>query len=86
MLIWGHCFISAADFALFEKAVSSACNNVVAAEPEITKFDTIAGDGDCGLCLKAMAEGVLNAFKSGKVDKNDVTSAMVDIGAVVSAS
>lgn len=33
-----------------------------------------------------MAEGVLNAFKSGKVDKNDVTSAMVDIGAVVSAS
>ncbi|KAK9895068.1 dihydroxyacetone kinase [Cystobasidium minutum MCA 4210] len=75
--------VAPADFALFEKAVSSACNNVVAAEPEITKFDTIAGDGDCGLCFKAMAEGVLNAFKAGKVDKNDVTSAMVDIGTVI---
>lgn len=31
-----------------------------------------------------MAQGVLDAFKAGKVDKSDVTSAMVDIGTVVS--
>jgi dihydroxyacetone kinase len=28
------------------------------AEPEITRLDTIAGDGDCGLTLKAGAEGL----------------------------
>lgn len=75
----------ASDFALFEKAVSAACDNVIAAEPEITKFDTIAGDGDCGLCLKAMTEGIKKGFQAGKIDKTDVTSAIVDIAAIVSS-
>ena len=55
------------------------------AEPEITRYDTIAGDGDCGLCLKAMAEGILKAFKDGKVDDSDVPTAILNIAAVVSA-
>lgn len=37
--------ISHVDFAFFEKAVSAACEAVIKAEPEITRFDTIAGDG-----------------------------------------
>lgn len=45
------------DFGAFERAVAAACEAVVAAEPEITRFDTIAGDGDAGLTLKAGAEG-----------------------------
>jgi hypothetical protein len=44
---------------LFSEAVKSACQSVIKAEPEITKYDTIAGDGDCGTCLKAGAEGKL---------------------------
>lgn len=48
-----------ADFAAFDKAVKSACEAVVKAEPEITRFDTIAGDGDAGLTLKAGAQGKL---------------------------
>ncbi|KAJ9115161.1 hypothetical protein QFC24_007072 [Naganishia onofrii] len=44
---------------VFRDALRAACKNVIAAEPEITQFDTIAGDGDCGLCLKSGAEEIL---------------------------
>lgn len=74
----------ATDFSLFEKAVTQACKNVIKAEPEITRYDTIAGDGDCGTTLKAMAEGVIKAFEAGQIDKKDVASAVLDIAAVVS--
>jgi dihydroxyacetone kinase len=30
---------------------------LIKAEPEITKYDTIVGDGDCGVGLKRGAEG-----------------------------
>jgi triose/dihydroxyacetone kinase / FAD-AMP lyase (cyclizing) len=39
-------------------ALKRACEAIVQAEPEITRMDTVAGDGDCGLTLKAGAEGV----------------------------
>lgn len=38
-------------------AVTRACKALIAAEPEITQMDNIAGDGDCGLTLKAGASG-----------------------------
>jgi triose/dihydroxyacetone kinase / FAD-AMP lyase (cyclizing) len=41
------------------KALSIALNRLIAAEPEITKYDTIVGDGDCGIGLKRGAEGEL---------------------------
>ncbi|KAK4702783.1 triose/dihydroxyacetone kinase / FAD-AMP lyase (cyclizing), partial [Phenoliferia sp. Uapishka_3] len=71
--------VSHVDFAYFEKALTAACADVIKAEPEITRCDTIAGDGDCGLTLKAGAEGVLGAFKSGKVDKDDVVTAVLNL-------
>lgn len=36
------------DYASFERALTAACERVIEAEPEITRYDTIAGDGDCG--------------------------------------
>lgn len=41
----------------FTDAIQNACKNIIAAEPEITRMDSIAGDGDCGLTLKAGASG-----------------------------
>jgi dihydroxyacetone kinase len=41
----------------FEEVVQKACLSLVQAEPEITRLDSIAGDGDCGLTLKGGAEG-----------------------------
>jgi dihydroxyacetone kinase len=41
----------------FLGALERACQSLIEAEPEITRQDTIAGDGDAGLTLKAGAEG-----------------------------
>jgi triose/dihydroxyacetone kinase / FAD-AMP lyase (cyclizing) len=35
----------------FIAAIQRACKNLVAAEPEITRMDSIARDGDCGLII-----------------------------------
>lgn len=40
-----------------KEALKNALENVIAAEPEVTRFDTVAGDGDCGIGLKRGAEG-----------------------------
>ncbi|KAK2729095.1 dihydroxyacetone kinase [Colletotrichum kahawae] len=47
------------DIAVAKPALTSALNHVIAAEPEVTKYDTLVGDGDCGLCLKTSAQAVL---------------------------
>jgi dihydroxyacetone kinase len=49
--------VRAQDVQGFERAVERACNALDQAEPEITKMDTISGDGDCGLTLQTGAQG-----------------------------
>ncbi|KAG9241116.1 Dak1 domain-containing protein [Calycina marina] len=41
------------------KLLKSGLSRLISAEAEITKYDTMVGDGDCGLCLKNGAEAVL---------------------------
>ena len=52
----GSAKLRAADPAAFDAAVARACRALADAEPEITRMDNIAGDGDCGLTLKSGAE------------------------------
>jgi hypothetical protein len=52
--------VRAQDMQRFVHAVERACNALDKAEPEITKMDTVAGDGDCGLTLQRGAHGVLS--------------------------
>jgi len=40
------------DPTFFTASIERACKALVASEPEITRLDSIAGDGDCGLTLK----------------------------------
>jgi dihydroxyacetone kinase len=42
----------------FTHAVERACNALDRAETEITRMDTISGDGDCGLTLRTGARGM----------------------------
>ena len=49
--------IPASDPGAFLDAVKRACTALINEEPEITRMDNIAGDGDCGLTLKAGASG-----------------------------
>jgi len=40
-----------------QERLTQALSQVVAVEPEVTRYDTIVGDGDCGIGLKRGAEG-----------------------------
>ena len=42
---------------MLEKAVTSACEALIAHETELNEFDTQAGDGDCGSTFKLGAKG-----------------------------
>jgi len=71
------------NYTLLEKAVISACESIIAAEPEITRYDTIAGDGDCGLTLKSGATGIIKGFKSGKIDKSDLVAGILNLATII---
>jgi dihydroxyacetone kinase len=51
---------------LGRKALETALNRLIKAEPDITNYDTIVGDGDCGIGLKRGAEGLLNLLETSK--------------------
>lgn len=51
------------NISAFKRRVSQACSNLIAAEPQITHFDTIVGDGDCGITLARGASAVLSFLK-----------------------
>lgn len=46
------------DPALAKSTLTTALNRLIVAEPDITNYDTIVGDGDCGIGLKRGAEGM----------------------------
>lgn len=51
-----------ADAKVVEKAIRGALEAVIKAEPRITEYDTVLGDGDCGLTLKTAALAILDAL------------------------
>ncbi|KAH6995791.1 Dak1 domain-containing protein [Ilyonectria sp. MPI-CAGE-AT-0026] len=50
-----------------EAVVRTACNALVAVEPELTKWDTEMGDGDCGETVKTGASLLLAALDVEKI-------------------
>ncbi|OTB02803.1 hypothetical protein M426DRAFT_61611 [Hypoxylon sp. CI-4A] len=52
------------DPSLLEKMLRGACAQLIAAEPDLTKWDTVMGDGDCGETLKTGANCLLAALDS----------------------
>lgn len=43
-------------------SLEPALQKLIEAEAEVTKYDSVVGDGDCGIGLKRGAEGVLKAL------------------------
>ncbi|KAJ3540425.1 hypothetical protein NM208_g5069 [Fusarium decemcellulare] len=64
-------------------ALVNGLNSVIAAEPDVTKYDTLVGDGDCGLCLKNSAEAVLLFLSQQSSPEEDAVSLVQGITAVV---
>ncbi|KAK4554293.1 dihydroxyacetone kinase Dak1 [Recurvomyces mirabilis] len=58
------------DPAVATKALKGALERVIKAEPDITHYDTVVGDGDCGIGLKRGAEGVLSHIDGAQQQKD----------------
>lgn len=70
------------DSKKFLSAVTAACKAGVAAEAELTKYDTILGDGDCGTTLKAGCEGVLERIDQDDLASGDLASTFMTISEI----
>lgn len=54
------------DPVILNKMLRGACAALVAAEPDLTKWDTVMGDGDCGETLRTGATSLLAALDNKK--------------------
>ncbi|KAF2218002.1 hypothetical protein CERZMDRAFT_14124, partial [Cercospora zeae-maydis SCOH1-5] len=53
---------------------TAACNALITAEPTITDYDTIVGDGDCGYTLRDGAKRVLTFISSSSASDKDFST------------
>ena len=74
--------IEAPDKLAFVALVKLICTSLKAAEPEITKMDEKAGDGDCGYTLKNGAEAILKLIDEGRITGDNVIE---DVRAIAEA-
>ncbi|KAJ5496606.1 Dihydroxyacetone kinase [Penicillium fimorum] len=72
------------DPALIQKVLGAGLQRVINAEAQVTRFDTIVGDGDCGIGLKRGAEAIQSLLNDTTTPlTNDVVSTVARIVTVV---
>uniref|UniRef100_A0A7S3QBP9 Dihydroxyacetone kinase n=1 Tax=Chaetoceros debilis TaxID=122233 RepID=A0A7S3QBP9_9STRA len=49
------------------KGVKAACDSLIENEPLLTKYDTIVGDGDCGITMMRGSQEIISRLQSGKL-------------------
>jgi len=54
------------NYAQAKSTLIVALNRLIKAEPDVTRYDTIVGDGDCGIGLKRGAEAILKMLETAK--------------------
>jgi len=54
------------NYAQAKSTLTVALNRLIKAEPDVTRYDTIVGDGDCGIGLKRGAEAILKMLETAK--------------------
>lgn len=74
------------DPQLVQQALTKACESALAAEPDMTRFDTVVGDGDAGETLANAAHGVLDALKKGDIDVNNAAGTCLTIGTALESA
>ncbi|KAI3112433.1 hypothetical protein CBS147333_3863 [Penicillium roqueforti] len=60
------------DPLLLEKALRTSCERAIAAEPRLTQWDMVMGDGDCGEAVQGLAESVLQSVDKGCTASGDL--------------
>lgn len=71
------------DAATLEKMLRQACDQLVVAEPDLTKWDTVMGDGDCGETLKTGATCLLSAIDNGLTKSGSVVKVLHELEEIV---
>lgn len=71
------------DPALLEAMLRTACEDLVRAEPDLTRWDTVMGDGDCGETLKTGATALLAALDAGLAQKGSVVAVLLALEDIV---
>ncbi|KAK9321380.1 Dak1 domain-containing protein [Lipomyces orientalis] len=74
---------------LFAAILAKGAYSVLEKVPEITRYDTVAGDGDCGETLASGANAILSALKSDNSDVlnlGDGVKALTDIAEIIENS
>lgn len=71
------------DPTILKKVLGAGLQRVINAEPEVTRYDTIVGDGDCGIGLKRGAEAIQNLLNANPPLTNDIVGTVAQIVTVV---
>lgn len=75
------------DFAtLASDVILKCCSALIDAEPELTRMDTIVGDGDCGITMMRGAKEISQRLESGKLRVDHPSTLFSDVADAVSAS
>ncbi|KAK7700788.1 dihydroxyacetone kinase Dak1 [Diaporthe eres] len=68
------------DASIGSKALQKGLEYIIAVEPDVTRYDSVVGDGDCGIGLKRGAEAIIHHLKT-----NPLTGdAVIDAANIVS--
>ncbi|KAK9236020.1 Dak1 domain-containing protein [Lipomyces kononenkoae] len=79
----GHSKPTILDPVTFISCVKFACEKVIAAEPLITQYDTVVGDGDCGYTMRRAAEAVLSFVTSSSDVISPTVTTVLDLAETV---
>jgi dihydroxyacetone kinase len=60
------------DIDTVARALAAACNSLIESEPILTKYDTIVGDGDCGMTMERGAKEILSRLESKELGDSPV--------------
>ena len=63
----------------FTKALRTACNKAKDAEPQITKYDLLMGDGDCGEAVSSACTAILSKLDSGEATRSGSVFGALDV-------
>ncbi len=75
------------DFSVaVEKILKAACKSLIESEPMLTKYDTIVGDGDCGMTMERGAKEILARLESKDLITSHPVPFFESIAVAVSAS
>ncbi|CUM64541.1 uncharacterized protein PRCAT00002147001 [Priceomyces carsonii] len=71
------------DAGVFELVLRGGLEKLLSKELQITLYDTVAGDGDCGETLAAGGHAILEALDDNSIDLSDMVSALNCIAMIV---